>query len=132
VVIEANQARSCPRAVLRERHPKSVLDLLLVGLAQAIGGSMTKWISAAMLAVAAILGAAATPTSAATAPAQAATQERQKTATGPSARHRYYHHDHYAYRPYYPYYYGRPYYYSPGPILFLPVPPSWGNGWEWW
>ena len=86
---------------------------------------MTKWIGAAILAATVILGAAATPTNAA--PAGAATQERQRVATSASARHR-----HYAYRPYYPYYYGRPYYYSPGPILFLPVPPSWGNGWEWW
>ena len=48
-----------------------------------------------------------------------------------SAR-RYHRHDRYAYRPNYPYpmYYGRPVYYAPAP--FLPIPPLWGYGWEWW
>jgi hypothetical protein len=68
---------------------------------------MTKWFGAALLAVTVIVGDAAT------APSVAATRRR------------------YANRPYYPYYYGRPYYYSPGPFL-LPVPPSWGYGWQWW
>jgi hypothetical protein len=41
-------------------------------------------------------------------------------------------HDRYAYRPNtpYPMYYGRPVYYAPAP--FLPIPPLWGYGWEWW
>jgi hypothetical protein len=41
-------------------------------------------------------------------------------------------HDRYAYRPNYPYpmYYGRPVYYAPAP--FLPIPPFFGYGWEWW
>jgi hypothetical protein len=39
---------------------------------------------------------------------------------------------HYAYatRPYYPSYYGRPTVYEPAP--FVPVPPFFGYGWEWW
>ena len=42
------------------------------------------------------------------------------------------HHDRYAWRPNtpYPMYYGRPVYYAPAP--FLPIPPLWGYGWEWW
>jgi hypothetical protein len=48
-----------------------------------------------------------------------------------SAR-RYHRHHRYAYRPNYPYpmYYGRPVYYAPAP--FLPIPPFFGYGWEWW
>jgi hypothetical protein len=41
-------------------------------------------------------------------------------------------HERYVYRPNtpYPMYYGRPVYYAPAP--FLPIPPLWGYGWEWW
>lgn len=52
-------------------------------------------------------------------------------ATDVSAR-RHYQHYRYANRPHYPYpyYYGRPVYYAPAP--FLPIPPFFGYGWEWW
>ena len=56
--------------------------------------------------------------------------QKSQAATDHSAHRRNYQ-AHYPYRPYYPYYYGRPYYYSPGPF-FLPVPQSWGYGWQWW
>ena len=36
----------------------------------------------------------------------------------------------YAARPYYPSYYGRPVVYAPAP--FVPIPPLFGYGWEWW
>jgi hypothetical protein len=40
------------------------------------------------------------------------------------------HDRHYAHQPYYPAYYGRPTYYAPAP--FVPIPPLFGYGWEWW
>jgi hypothetical protein len=51
------------------------------------------------------------------------------SATVPSARS---HTKHYAYatRRYYPSYYGRPTVYAPAP--FVPIPPLFGYGWEWW
>jgi|HubBroStandDraft_5_1064220.scaffolds.fasta_scaffold2409729_1 hypothetical protein len=56
---------------------------------------------------------------------------RSSTMTDVSARrHDRHNYRHDAYRPYYPYYYGRPTYYSPGPIL--PLPPFFGYGWESW
>ncbi len=39
-------------------------------------------------------------------------------------------HDAYATRPTYPTYYGRPVVYAPAP--FVPIPPLFGYGWEWW
>jgi hypothetical protein len=39
-------------------------------------------------------------------------------------------HTAYAARPYYPAYYGRPAVYAPAP--FVPIPPLFGYGWEWW
>ena len=51
------------------------------------------------------------------------------SAAGPGARK---HVRQYAYatRPYYPSYYGRPTFYAPAP--FVPIPPLFGYGWEWW
>jgi hypothetical protein len=86
---------------------------------------MTKWIGAAVVAVTMIFGDAATTPSMAATPTGVTVQKPQAATTDLSARRRY------SYRPYYPYYYGRPYYYSPGPF-FLPVPPLWGYGWQWW
>jgi hypothetical protein len=68
--------------------------------------------------------------SAQAAPASAETKKTQTTAASDAAaRHR---RDRYAYRPAYPYpmYYGRPVTYAPAP--FLPIPPLFGYGWEWW
>jgi hypothetical protein len=89
---------------------------------------MTKSISAAVLAVAMLLGDATTASSLAAAPTGVAAQRAQATMTNASARRRHYRRAYDAYRPYY---YGRPTYYSPSPF-FLPVPPLWGYGWEWW
>jgi hypothetical protein len=63
--------------------------------------------------------------------AETVTAKRAQTASDVSAR-RYHRHARYVYRPNYPYpmYYGRPVYYAPAP--FLPIPPLWGYGWEWW
>ena len=79
-----------------------------------------------LLAATLMLGVAAHATLAAA--AQAAVKKAQ-TASDVSARHRHYR---YAYHPNtpYPMYYGRPVYYAPAP--FLPIPPLWGYGWEWW
>jgi hypothetical protein len=67
-------------------------------------------------------------------PAVAAGTLAKKTQAGASdvSARSHYHHDRYryAYRSYYPYYYGRPVYYAPAP--FLPIPPFFGYGWEWW
>lgn len=90
---------------------------------------MLKWISAALLAVAVMLGGSPATSFAIAAEALSATPAADATTIGPDARRRYRHH-HYAYHPYYPYYYGRPYYYSPGPF-FLPDLPSWATGWDW-
>jgi len=69
-----------------------------------------------------------------TAPAAAESAAKKAQAAGPSdiSARRYHRHARYAYRPNYPYpmYYGRPVYYAPAP--FLPIPPLWGYGWEWW
>jgi hypothetical protein len=61
----------------------------------------------------------------------AATKPQVTSASDAGAR-RYHRHDRYATRPNtpYPMYYGRPVYYAPAP--FLPIPPLWGYGWEWW
>ncbi len=50
-------------------------------------------------------------------------------ATDIGARRRVHYDRRYAYRPY-PAYYGRPVTYAPAP--FIPLPPLWGYGWEWW
>lgn len=90
-----------------------------------------KWIGAVTLAGTMFFGDVS-PTMAAE-PAAVGLPDQHATAADLSARRRYHPHHHYtAYRPYYPYYYGRPYYYSPGPLFFLPVPPLWGLGWEWY
>ncbi len=68
------------------------------------------------------------------APAAAETVAKKAQAGGASyvSARRYHRHERYAYRPNdpYPMYYGRPVYYAPAP--FLPIPPLWGYGWEWW
>lgn len=53
-------------------------------------------------------------------------------ATADVSARRHHRHERYAYFPNtpYPMYYGRPVYYAPKP--FLPIPPLWGYGWEWW
>jgi hypothetical protein len=90
---------------------------------------MTRWIGIAALASTLLLANGARIDVAAAAPAL---QKPAAQSTDVSARRRYReHYHHYAYKPYYPYYYGRPAYYSPGPF-FLPVPPFWNYGWEWW
>jgi hypothetical protein len=92
---------------------------------------MMKWIGAVILALTMFSGGVATPTMAAE-PTAVGLQGQHATATDPSARRGYYSRQRdAASRPYYPYYYGRPYYYSPGPLFFLPVPPLWGYGWQW-
>ena len=82
-----------------------------------------------MLAVTLMLGV-----SVQVAPAAAETAAKKAQAAGPSdvSARRYHRHARYAYRPNtpYPMYYGRPVYYAPAP--FLPIPPLWGYGWEWW
>ena len=67
----------------------------------------------------------------AAAEATAAKKAQVGNASDVSAR-RYHRHARYAWRANYPYpmYYGRPVYYAPAP--FLPIPPLWGYGWEWW
>jgi hypothetical protein len=78
---------------------------------------MAKWIG--MAGLAALIFGALVPIDA----VQAA------SAGAPGARK---HTRHYAYaaRPYYPSYYGRPVVYAPAP--FVPIPPLFGYGWEWW
>lgn len=58
-----------------------------------------------------------------------AQQARTVPATNLGARR---HDRHYRYHrdAHQPYYYDRPRYYAPGP--FLPIPPLFGYGWEWW
>jgi len=89
---------------------------------------MTKWIGTGVLAVIAV-GAAAAP-SAQAASRDAAAQRPHVTATDLSVRHPPHRYRH-AYPAYSPAYYGRPTYYSPVPV-FVPLPPLWGYGWEWW
>ena len=59
-------------------------------------------------------------------------KKAQAAGPGDISARRYHRHARYAWRPNYPYpmYYGRPVYYAPAP--FLPIPPLWGYGWEWW
>ena len=64
--------------------------------------------------------------------AEPAAKKAHAVAPSDLSARRYYRHERYAWRPNYPYpmYYGRPVYYAPKP--FLPIPPLWGYGWEWW
>ena len=85
-------------------------------------------VGAALLAAALVLGVSTQ------APAAAETAAKKLQAAGASdvSARRTHRHERYAYRPNtpYPMYYGRPVYYAPAP--FLPIPPLWGYGWEWW
>jgi hypothetical protein len=87
---------------------------------------MMKWIGMALVATIAAFGVAAN-----VAPAMAASVSAQKTRSVPAAdlgqRRHSRHHDRYAIQPTY---YGRPTVYSPAP--FVPIPPLFGYGWEWW
>lgn len=86
---------------------------------------MRIFIGAALLAATLMLSVA---------PAAAETFAKKAQAVGASdiSARSYHRHERYAYRPNtpYPMYYGRPVYYAPAP--FLPIPPLWGYGWEWW
>jgi hypothetical protein len=64
--------------------------------------------------------------------AEVAAKKAQAVGASNFSARRYHRHERYAYRPNdpYPMYYGRPVYYAPAP--FLPIPPLWGYGWEWW
>jgi hypothetical protein len=84
-------------------------------------------IGTALLAVTLMLSVSAQVSPAA---AETAAKKVQTSGPGDVSAHRY--PRRYAWRPAYPYpmYYGRPVYYAPAP--FLPIPPLWGYGWEWW
>ena len=88
---------------------------------------MRTLVGTALLAVTLMLGV-----SAQVAPAAAETKKAQTASAGDVSARRYHRHERYAWRPNYPHpmYYGRPVYYAPAP--FLPIPPLWGYGWEWW
>ena len=86
---------------------------------------MTRWIGTASLAAALTLSTAISPIAAASAAEQKATTSG--TTDVSAHRNDRHHHYHYVYHPYYPYRYGRPYYYSPGPLLLLPAPPGWDS-----
>jgi hypothetical protein len=89
--------------------------------------SMMKWIGVAALAAFILMFGGQVGTCFTT-KAQAAVQKlKVQDATDFSARRRYRHYHHYAYRPYY---YGSPYYYGPGP--FFPFVPFFGFGWGPW
>jgi hypothetical protein len=83
-------------------------------------------IGAAMLAATLMLGVSTSGSVAADA------KKVQATGASDVGARRYHRHERYAWRPNvsYPMYYGRPVYYAPAP--FLPIPPLWGYGWEWW
>jgi hypothetical protein len=86
---------------------------------------MTRCFATAILALPMLFGGLP----AASSETAAAAQNRQASSREFSTPHR----DHrrgYAYRGY-PQYYGRPHYYAPN-RFFLPLPPLWGYGWEWW
>ena len=86
-------------------------------------------IGAALLAATLMLVVSAP---AAPAAAETAAKKAQAAGAGDVGARRYHRHERYVYRPNIPYpmYYGRPVYYAPAP--FLPIPPLWGYGWEWW
>lgn len=87
-------------------------------------------VGAALLAATLMLGVSAQVAPVA-AEAVAAKKPQVTSASDADAR-RHHRQERYAYRPNtpYPMYYGRPVYYAPAP--FLPIPPLWGYGWEWW
>jgi hypothetical protein len=86
-------------------------------------------IGMALLAAALMLGVAALV---APATAEAAAKKPQAAGASDVSARRYHRQERYVARPNapYPMYYGRPVYYAPAP--FLPIPPLWGYGWEWW
>jgi Ni/Co efflux regulator RcnB len=86
-------------------------------------------IATALLAAALMLGISAQAASAA---AETAAKKAQAAGASDVSARRYHRHERYVSRPNtpYPMYYGRPVYYAPAP--FLPIPPLWGYGWEWW
>jgi hypothetical protein len=86
-------------------------------------------IGTALLAAALMLGISAQAASAA---AETAAKKAQAAGASDVSARRYHRHERYVTRPNtpYPMYYGRPVYYAPAP--FLPIPPLWGYGWEWW
>ncbi len=88
---------------------------------------MRKLIGIALLAITLTLGI-----SVQIPPAAAETKKAHAVAPSDLSARRHHRHERYAYPPNYPYpmYYGRPVYYAPKP--FLPIPPLWGYGWEWW
>ena len=88
---------------------------------------MTKGIGSALLATTLMVAISAQLSPAA---AGAGVQSVQILKTTDVSARRHDRHTRYAYRPYYPTYYARPYYYAPAP--FLPIPPLFGYGWEWW
>lgn len=86
---------------------------------------MMKWTGSALVAIVVFVIAADV------APARAASVAVQKTQSAPAvvsgARRHSRHHDRYVDQPSY---YGRPTVYAPAP--FVPIPPLFGYGWEWW
>jgi len=86
-------------------------------------------IGTALLAAALMLGTSAQAASVA---AETAAKKAQAAGASDVSARRYHRHERYVTRPNtpYPMYYGRPVYYAPAP--FLPIPPLWGYGWEWW
>jgi len=89
---------------------------------------MNRWSGAALSAVMVLCAVCAIAAAAAAEPA-IAREKPQSQATDVSAHRRANHYRHYGYRPH-PIYYGRPVTYAPAP--FIPIPPLWGYGWEWW
>ena len=90
---------------------------------------MRKWIGAAILTLALLLGGRAAIDPAAAAPLPAAQHQPQpQKATDVGGRRHHSRHYHDVYRPYYPTYYDRPYYYAPAPFF-----PFLGLGYgPWW
>jgi len=90
--------------------------------------SMRLSIGSALLAATLMLAVSAQVTPAA-AGAAATKKAQAASASDVSVRHRHYRYADHSHYPY-PTYYGRPVIYAPAP--FLPIPPLWGYGWEWW
>jgi hypothetical protein len=86
---------------------------------------MRTLIGTTFLVAALLLGAAP-------AAAELPAKKSQVAGASDAGARRYHRHDRYVTRPNtpYPIYYGRPVTYAPAP--FLPIPPLWGYGWEWW
>ena len=89
---------------------------------------MTTWNGAALSAVMVLFAVGVIAAPVAAEPAMAK-EKPQLQAADVRAHRRAHHYRHYGYRPY-PIYYGRPVTYAPAP--FVPIPPLWGYGWEWW